>query len=84
MGNQPLTYIRQLLTVCLNPLKYLELDQPEVVGAGERWLGSGGELVEDIPSDVKERAKILLKDIQGQSLGTCTCTCIMWLSNVVI
>lgn len=70
MGNQPLTYIRQLLTVCLNPHKYLGLENSRLEVRGEEK--GAGEVVEDIPTDVRERALILLRDIQGHSLGTYT------------
>ena len=49
MGQQPLTFVRQLMAACANPETLLKTNL--------------------YPSDVKERADIILKDCKGYSLG---------------
>lgn len=49
MGQQPLTFVRQLMAACANPDTLLHTDL--------------------YPSDVRERAKIILEDCKGYSLG---------------
>ena len=105
MGHQPITYIRQLIAVCLNPGKYFDPDSYQVRGRGstrdvikrlvgvvtedvhsgreEDWtkllqsvdgLSAGvqervSDIIDEIPSDVKERANVLLNSLGGRSLG---------------
>ena len=49
MGQQPLTFVRQLMAACANPGTLLHTDL--------------------YPNDVRERAKIILEDCKGYSLG---------------
>ena len=113
MGHQPITYIRQLIAVCLSPGKYFNsgsdhpgphntrdtvrdlvsaLAEDGRVGSDERLklkqLASPvdglspeteakiGDLLDEIPRDVKERADILLNSLGGRSLG-------MYLYNIL-
>lgn len=102
MGHQPITYIRQLITVCLSPAKYFESGSDRIKTLGntretvrqlltvlsdelpsndlQRLLGvvdklspateeRVGDLLDDIPRDVKKRANILLNSLGGRSLG---------------
>ena len=111
MGNQPITYIRQLITVCLSPGKYFQDgcdgiresagdsvkkllrilsedgnysdgERRELLRLAERRLSPAteeraGEVLDDIPRDVKERANILLNSLGGRSLGMCACNTYM-------
>ena len=51
MGNPPITYIRQLITVCLSPKKYLDPEHRwDVRGRMKEILTAMGEM----PADLRE------------------------------
>ena len=58
MGHQPITYIRQLITVCLSPAKYFEPDSKKVKPHGNSHVREVVDILSEEVGSEEERERL--------------------------